>query len=190
MNNLIKEMEDYAKINKVPIIEKDSINYIINYIKENNVKTVLEIGSAICYSTILMANVTDKVTTIERDKERYKVALTNIDKAHLNDKITIINDDALNITLNEKYDLIFIDGAKAQNKKFVDHYKNNLKENGSIIIDNLAFHGLVGKSESITSRNLRSLVRKIEAFLDYLDEQTEFKVEKVSVGDTLVILRR
>ena len=90
----------------------------------------------------------------------------------------------------EKYDLIFIDGAKAQNMKFVDHYKNNLKENGSIIIDNLAFHGLVGKSESITSRNLRSLVRKIEAFLDYLDEQTEFKVEKVSVGDTLVILRR
>jgi len=76
----MKELEEYAKINKIPIMQKDGILYLCNYIKENNIKSVLEIGSAIGYSSIMMANVNNDimVTTIERDIDRYNIAVDNI----------------------------------------------------------------------------------------------------------------
>ena len=88
------------------------------------------------------------------------------------------------------YDLIIIDAAKSQNKRFLDKYKENLNKDGIIIIDNLEFHGMVGKSSEIKSRNLRQMVRKIEKFLDYLNTQEEFNVEYIEVGDKLGICKR
>ena len=78
----MKELEEYAMINKIPIMQKDGILYLCNYIKENNIKNILEIGSAIGYSSIMMANVNDNimVTTIERDIDRYNIAIDNINK--------------------------------------------------------------------------------------------------------------
>ena len=88
------------------------------------------------------------------------------------------------------YDLIVIDAAKSQNRRFLDKFKNNLNKDGIIIIDNLDFHGMVGKSSEIKSRNLRQMVRKIEKFLDYLDNQNEFDVEYIEVGDRLGVCKR
>jgi predicted O-methyltransferase YrrM len=88
------------------------------------------------------------------------------------------------------YDLIIIDAAKSQNRRFLDKYKSNLNDNGIIIIDNLDFHGYVGKSKEIKSRNLRQMVRKIEKFLEYLDTQDEFSVEYIEVGDRLGVCKR
>ena len=87
------------------------------------------------------------------------------------------------------YDLIIIDAAKSQNKRFLDKYKSNLNKNGIIIVDNLDFHGYVGKSSEIKSRNLRQMVRKIEKFLDYLNTQEEFSVEYLEVGDRMCLLK-
>ncbi len=188
-NNIILEMEEYAKEKNVPIMEKEGITFLQNYIEEKNIKTVLEIGTAIGYSAALMSLKGAKVTSIERDNERYEKAKYFVNKIGLNDNITLIHSDAFDTNITEKYDLIFIDAAKAQNIKFIEKFKTNLNKNGSIIIDNINFHGLVGKSETIESKNLRSLVRKIEDFLDYLSVQTEFKYEKKEVGDGLIILK-
>ena len=89
MKELILEMEDYAQEKNVPIIEKKSIAFIMKYIKDNNVKNILEIGSAIGYSAILMASATNDafVTTIERDEERYMECLKNVKKCGLDKKI-------------------------------------------------------------------------------------------------------
>ena len=81
--------------------------------------------------------------------------------------------------------MVIIDAAKSQNRRFLDKFKNNIKDNGIIIIDNLDFHGYVGKSSEIKSRNLRQMVRKIEKFIDYLNNQNEFDVEYIEVGDKL-----
>ena len=107
----MKDLEEYAKKNKIPIMQKDGILYLINYIKENNIENILEIGSAIGYSSIMMASINKniKVTTIEKDTVRYLEAVSNIQKYNLNKQIKIINKDATEVEINDKFDLIFID---------------------------------------------------------------------------------
>ena len=191
LRELINEIKEYGINNNVPIMSVESINTIIKITKDNNVKSILEIGTAIAYSTINFASVSsvNKVTSIERDKGRYNIAKDNVLKSKLTN-INLICDDALNTIINDKYDLIIIDAAKSQNRRFLDKYKNNLNDNGIIIIDNLDFHGYVGKSNEIKSRNLRQMVRKIEKFIDYLDNQDEFDVEYIEVGDKLGVCKK
>ena len=89
---MIEEIEKYAKEHKVPIMLKDGIEYLCNYIQENHIQKILEIGTAIGYSAIKMALVKENIhiTTIERDEERYNIALENIQNMHLEDRITLI----------------------------------------------------------------------------------------------------
>lgn len=188
-NDLISDMERFAKKGNVPIMQKESLDYLISFIKQHDIKSVLEVGTAIGYSTILIKEVVNNITSIERDEERYNIAVKNVELSNLNN-ITLIKADALDITITDKFDLIFIDAAKGKNKEFLDKFKSNLNENGYIIIDNMDFHGLVGKSMTIEKRRLRSLVKKIENFIKYMEEQTEFKVTKIDKGDGLYLLER
>lgn len=188
-NDLISDMERFAKKENVPIMQKESLDYLISFIKQHDIKSVLEVGTAIGYSTILIKEVVNNITSIERDEERYNIAVKNVELSNLNN-ITLIKGDALDITITDKFDLIFIDAAKGKNKEFLDKFKSNLNENGYIIIDNMDFHGLVGKSMTIEKRRLRSLVKKIENFIKYMQEQTEFKVTKIDKGDGLYLLER
>ena len=193
MKENILEMEEYAKENNIPIIQKESIIYIMKYIKEHDVKNILEIGSAIGYSSILMASIKEDVfvTTIERDETRYMECLKNIKKSGLDKKITTVYQDALEVNLTGvSYDLIFIDAAKGQNINFFEKYKNFLNKDGVIITDNINFHGLVGKSESIESKNLRELVSKIENYIEYLKDSDEFNTEFLDIGDGLSVSTR
>ena len=186
----ILELEKYALENNIPIMMKDGIEFLTNYIKENNITNILEIGSAIGYSAIRMCLVNDdvKVTTIERDIKRYNEAIKNINEFNLNDRITIINDDAFNVELNDKYDLIFIDAAKSQYIKFFEKFKLNLKENGVIVSDNLDFHGLVNKDiNTIESRNVRGLVRKLNTYIEFLKDNEEFETTFYEIGDGISI---
>ena len=188
-NDLISDMERFAKKENVPIMQKESLDYLISFIKQHDIKSVLEVGTAIGYSTILIKEVVNNITSIERDEERYNIAVKNVELSNLNN-ITLIKGDALDITITDKFDLIFIDAAKGKNKEFLDKFKSNLNENGYIVIDNIDFHGLVGKSMTIEKRRLRSLVKKIENFIKYMEEQTEFKVTKIDKGDGLYLLER
>ncbi|MBE6145148.1 MAG: O-methyltransferase [Firmicutes bacterium] len=190
MKELILEMEEYAKEHNVPIIEKESIAFIIKFIKANNIKEILEIGSAIGYSAILMASVNDdiKLTTIERDEVRYMECLKNVKKCNMQDRINVVYQDALEVNLSGvAYDLIFIDAAKGQYTKFFEKYKYFLKPGGVIISDNLKFHGHVGNRENIANRNLKQLVGKIENYIDFLKENEEFETKFYDVGDGLSV---
>ena len=190
MKEKILEMEQYAAEYNVPIIEKESIAFIMKFIKSNNVKEILEIGSAIGYSSILMATVSDdiKITTIERDETRYMECLKNVKKCNMQDRINVVYQDALEVNLSGvAYDLIFIDAAKGQYTKFFEKYKYFLKPGGVIISDNLKFHGHVGNRENIANRNLKQLVGKIENYIDFLKENEEFETKFYDVGDGLSV---
>ena len=185
----IEELEEFATKYNIPIMQKDGIEFLTNYIKENNIKNILEIGSAIGYSAIKMALVSNgiKVTTIERDKERYEIAVNNINKFNLQDKINIINEDALNIDISSKYDLIFIDAAKSQYIKFFEKFDKNLNTNGVIVSDNLSFHGLVEDDSKTNNRNTKQLVRKIRKYIEYLKQNTNYKTTFYELGDGVAI---
>ena len=189
---MIKELEEYAKEHRVPIMLPDGIDYLCNYIKEHNIKRILEIGSAIGYSAIRMASVSDNiyVTTIEKDIDRYNEAVKNINKCNLNERINIILDDALNTKIDGEYDLIFIDASKGNNINFFNKYSANLSKSGIIITDNLFFHGLVQDESLIETKNQRGIVRKIKEFINFLDTNKEFVTEYISVGDGLSLSKR
>lgn len=191
IRELIEEIREYGEKNNIPIMSKETIEVICNIITEANTSSILEIGTAIGYSTICFANnkSVKNITSIERDNIRYSIAIKNIDKSNLTN-IKLINDDAFNVNFNDKFDLIIIDAAKAQNEKFFMKFKNNLNERGIIIIDNLRFHGLVGKGFEIKSRNLKGLVTKIEKFIKFLDSQHEFEVKYLEVGDKIAICKK
>lgn len=182
----------YAKENRVPIMMKDGIEYLCNYIREHNVKKILEIGSAIGYSAIKMALVDRDifVTTIEKDEDRYNVAVSNIKKFNLEDRINIIFGDALETEISGEYDLIFIDASKGNNINFFKKYSNNLKSYGIIITDNLLFHGLVRDESLIKTKNQRGIVRKIKQFVEFLDNNLEYETEYLDIGDGIAISRR
>lgn len=185
----ILELEQYAKKNNIPIMQKDGIEYLMNYIQTHSVQSVLEIGSAIGYSAIQMASVSSniQITTIERDESRYKKALQNIHDFHMEDQIHILYVDALDVELEEKYDLIFIDAAKSQYIRFFEKFKNHLNINGVIISDNLKFHGLVDGNDDCLSRNVRGLVRKLRNYITFLKENDEFETVFLDIGDGLSI---
>lgn len=181
---MLEELEKYAKENHVPIMMKDGIDFLLAYLKKQNYKTVLEIGTAIGYSAIRMAKISKdiKVVTLERDLKMYNEALKNIEKFGLTDQIKVIFTDALDIEIKDKFDLIFIDAAKAQYIKFFEKYKDNLNPGGTIVSDNLNFHGLTSDS-NIQSRSLRQLVRKINAYVDFLKNNEEFTTTFYNTGD-------
>ena len=186
-NEVIKKMKDYAKENNVPIITDGGLHYLIKYIKKNNIKNILEVGTAIGYSAIMMCGIADdiKVTTIERDEKRYLEAIKNVKKAGLEERIHLIYNDALNVKLEDKYDLIFIDVAKAQNRKL---FESNLVPNGTIVTDNMNFHGLVDQDvENIGSRNLRQLVKKIRDYRVFLKGNKRYDTDFLDVGDGMAI---
>lgn len=191
--NEIKTIKEYALVNKVPIMVDDSIDFIISKIHQKRVKKVLEIGTAIGYSAIMMAlsspNLT--VTSIEKDKDRYLEAVKNIKKFNLEDRITLIYNDALEVSLKEKYDLILIDAAKSKNLDFFNKFEKNLEPNGTIITDNLSFHGYVEQEPSqIKNRNIRALVRKIRNYIDFLENNLKYKTTFYEIGDGLSVTEK
>ena len=191
--NIVKQIKDYAELNNVPIMMDESINFIMKYIKDNHVKNILEIGTAIGYSAIMMSGVDSDIfiTTIERDEKRYLEALKNIKKLKLEDRIQLIYHDALDVKLEDTYDLIIIDAAKAQNQKFFQRFEKNLAPRGTIITDNMQFHGLVDQeNEDIKSRNLRQLVRKVKDYKIFLEKNIRYETKFYNIGDGLAISRK
>ena len=187
----IRKIKEYALENNIPIMVDDGIDFLTTFVIKNQIESVLEIGTAIGYSAIMMAlaNPNLKVTSIERDEKRYMEAVKNIKALNLENRITLIYNDALNIKVEGEFDLVFIDAAKGQNINFFNKYKTNLKKNGFIITDNMKFHGYLDKDESeIKSRNLRGLVRKIKDYRRFLEENEEYKTLFYdNIGDGIAV---
>lgn len=189
---LIRKIEKYADEKGIPIMEKEGINFLTEFIKLNKIKNILEIGSAIGYSAIKMALVDENVTvtTIERDKIRYIEALKNVKALELDNRITLILADAMDFNTSEKFDMIFIDAAKSQYIKFFNKFSKNLNKKGYIITDNIKFHGLTFSDKTKLSRNLRQLITKLEKYISFLKENDDFKTRFFDIGDGIAISRK
>jgi len=193
-SNLKNELIDYAKANNVPIIKKEGLDFLELIVKLLKPKKILEIGTAIGFSSIMMEKISDSlIYTIERDDKMYNEAIKNITKANYIDKIKVIHNDALlcyDMLKDESFDLIFIDAAKAQYIKFFTIYSPLLTKNGIIISDNMNFHDLVSCSESTynsLSRSVRGLIRKLRDYRNFLDNNTLFDTRLFNIGDGMAV---
>ena len=191
----MKNLDDiklYAAKNSIPIMRDGGIDFICNYIKENNIKNILEIGTAIGFSAIEFARVAPdiNVTTIELDIDRHIKALQNIHDSGLDGRIKAINADALMIQLEDTFDMIFIDAAKAQYINFFEKYKSNLAPGGVFISDNLSFHGMVDDLTLTHNYSTIKLVKKIRKYIEFLKKNSEFSTTFYAFGDGISISKR
>ena len=187
--DVLVEMEEYAEKNYVPIARKANIEYLQELIKREHLYNILELGSAIGYSAICMASVDEKVrvTTIERDEKLYFEAIKNINKIGFEDRINIVFDDIFNVDITGKYDLIFIDAAKAQYIKFFEKVSPLLSDNGVVVSDNIE---LLDLQKLTNSKKSKKLVEKMQGYKKYLVELKGYNTEFLDIGDGFAITRK
>lgn len=186
----LSKIKEEALKNDIPIIKDETANYLRDFILKNNIKNILEIGSAVGYSSLVMATAFKdvKVTTIEYNEERYLEAIKNIKEMNQEKNVNIIFGDATDVVIDDKFDLIFIDAAKAKNELFFNKFKYLLNSGGVIITDNMNFHGYINKNlDEIENKNLRSLVKKIKDYHEFLSSLEDFETHILDIGDGIAI---
>lgn len=188
----IDELRSYAEEHQVPIMDKVALELVKQLIRIHDAKQILEVGTAIGYSAMHFASISNdiEVTTIERNPEMYEQAVQNVEKRGFDDQIRLIFRDALEALseVNDReYDILFIDAAKAQSKKFFELYSPLVKKGGLIITDNILYHDFVGNIEIVRSRNVKQMVRKIEKYNQWLSEQKDYTTNFIDLGDGMSI---
>ena len=189
---MLEEMRLFARQSWIPVILDDSLEYIENLLSKKSVKNILEIGtaigySAICFSKFLMDD--GKIDTIEIDKQRIMLAKANIDMYKLNDKVNIIEGDALTVLpkLNKKYDFIFIDGPKSHYIEYLPLCLKMLNDDGVIIADNVNYKGMV-KGEEKVKHKQRTAVTRLREFIDKVKNDEGLNNELVDIGDRILVI--
>ncbi|KMY43675.1 SAM-dependent methyltransferase [Bacillus sp. FJAT-27916] len=193
-NDLLMEMEAYAKANGVPIMELSGMEPLLQILKIQKPQNILEIGTAIGYSALRMAHALPNaaIVTIERDEERLGKAHEYIKRAGMGDRISVIEGDALEteelVSQKGPFDCLFIDAAKGQYQRFFEMYEKYLVPGGIIFTDNVLFKGLVAEDlESIESKRTRNLVKKIKGYNEWLISNEDYETVILPVGDGLAI---
>lgn len=186
----LEEIKKDALKRHIPIIMDDTLQVIINKMKDRKVEKILEIGTAVGYSAICFSKLLEdggKIDTIERDEEKIKEAKENIKIAKNNIKINILEGDAVEIlpTLNEKYDMIFIDAAKGKYPFFLKESLRLLDDKGVIFADNILYKGYV--MSDYNKHKQRTAVNHLREYIKLVTEDENLNTEILEVGDGLGI---
>lgn len=185
----IKELEEFAKVNSVPISQPETIKLIELLIKIGNVKNILEVGTAIGYSAIRMAESgAEHIDTIEINPDAAAYAKKSIYHMKLEDKINVIEGDAKEVLadMSGEYDLIFIDAAKAQYNEFFKHCMRMLRRGGILFSDNILYKGMTATDELVKHRKI-TIVKRLRKYVDMLCEIPELETDILPLGDGVAI---
>ena len=190
----LREMMDYAEENHVPIVERESEEFINFLLAIHKPKKILELGTAIGYSSISFAKrnkCIEKIDSVELKSEMAEIARKNISDVGLENIISVHESDAYDFLedLEESYDLIFIDAAKGQYEKYFDSALKNLNEKGLIICDNVLFKGMIAE-DSLVKRRKITIVKRLRKFLKDISEDERFISSVVPIGDGVLLVRR
>lgn len=184
-DSLILEMEDFAHENNVPIVTKEVAEYLKFIVKTHKVKNILEVGTAIGYSGILMAKEIveqdGKLYTIEIDEERYNQAQENIKKSGLSNIVSIKGDAVEEIKkIEENFDFVFIDASKGHYMDFFEDSIKLLNKSGIIFIDNIMFRGYLYKEYP---KRFKTIVKRLDSFIDSLYKREDGDFVLLPFGD-------
>ena len=175
----------------IPILKDPALDLLIELIKERKIQKILELGSGVGYSAIMMAQSDDHIIidTLEKDEGRYQETIANIEAAQLSDRIHAHLIDIKDFKPLDQYDLIFVDAAKGHYHDYLEQFYPYLKDRGIFVFDNLNFHNLINTYPNIRKRSLRQLVGKIVRFRQIVQEDERFDIIKHDdIGDGVWIL--
>ncbi|MCP3742590.1 O-methyltransferase [Rossellomorea sp. BNER] len=194
-SELVTEMENYAADHNVPIMELAGIETMLQLLRIQQPKRILEIGTAIGYSAIRMVEAVPRseVISIERDTERLEKAKENLSRFHNGSRIKIIHGDALEVVKQMEiygpFDALFIDAAKGQYQKFFDLYTPYLSEEGVVYSDNVLFKGMVAES-AIDNKRISKMVNKLKDYNQWLMNHKDYQTAILPVGDGLAVSKK
>ncbi len=181
----LEQLKQLCIKNKIPIVRDKTLELIKEIIIKNNYSSILEIGSAYGYSALSLSQIKSisKIISVEKNRNNYLIA-----KQFSNTKLQFINVDAFEFECNDSFDLIFIDGPKSHQEILFNKYLNNLKDNGTIFIDNI-FLKKFDHLDKLT-KNQNNLVNKVKAFREWLLSNPNIKVEIIDIDDGIAIISK
>lgn len=187
----IKSRDDY-----MPFIRDESAKVLFDICQKEKPKNILEIGTAVGYSALLMLEGAKDafITTIEKDNERAQQAMTNFEKNGVKERVDLIVGDAGEVLPQledegREFDLIFLDGPKGQYLRYLPHLKKMLCKGGLLVADNVLLHGWV-KGEEFVKHKHRSMVVNLRKFLKVLEEDGDFDSKLLEIEDGITISRK
>jgi predicted O-methyltransferase YrrM len=191
---ILEDLENFALENRVPIVQKETAKFLELMVTITRPKKILELGTAIGYSAILMNQTlggTCEITTIERDEKMIELAKTNIEKYGLQNKITILKGDCLEVleSLCDEYDMIFMDAGKGHYDHFLPHCLRLLKKQGVLIADNVLFRGMVASKELATRRKI-TIIKRMKSYLELVNSNSELITSVIPMGDGISVTVR
>lgn len=195
---ILGDMEQYAVENHVPIIQKEVANFLKLMINMKKPKRILELGTAIGYSSILMGSYLNKdyeIITIERSEEMIKIAEENIKKYGFDNNISILKGECEEALKNlcdqevEAFDMIFMDAGKGHYNHFLPYCLKLLKKDGIIIADNVLFRGMVATNDLVKRRKI-TIVKRMRKYLEMVSENEELTTSVIPMGDGIAVTMR
>ena len=175
---LDKDIKKYGLENKVPITKDDTLCFLLEMINKNNSKQILEIGTAIGFGCVSMAENSncEHIDTLEIDKDRFDIANKNICEKGLQNKITthLIDAKEYLINCNKKYDFVYLDGPKGQYINYLPYIVKLLNPNGIIFADNLNFHGMVTGEIPVT-KGCRAMIKGLKNYINEVTTNPKFE---------------
>lgn len=186
-------LEDFAKENHVPIIQKDALGLLLFMVGNNRPERILELGTAIGYSAIAMAMAygPSRIITIERETAMKEIADRNIEAFGLKDRIEVVLSDCIDYLERSTgtFDLVFIDAGKSHYKEYLELSLPLLQKNGIIIVDNVLFRGLVAFDDE-PSKKHRTTVKRLRGFIDHVTQSADLEMSIIPIGDGMAFIRR
>lgn len=187
----LKELEGYAKDFHIPIVDREVAQLLKVLLKIAKPKNILEIGTAIGYSALIIASSTDencKITTIERRLDMVELAEKNINNTKYKDKIKVLYGEAEEIlpTLDDRFDFVFLDAAKGQYLRFFNNCIDLLQGKGIIVSDNVLFKGMVA-SDKLVIRRKKTIVKRLREYLDYISHLEGYETCIIPIGDGVAL---
>lgn len=198
INSLIKEdndklnkFRDYCEERNLPIIHKEVGQFIKLIINQLNAKSIIEVGTNVGFSSIFMSkamNDEGKIVTLERSEKFYNEALKNINSFGLENNISVLFGDAVDILDNVEgnFDMAFIDAAKSYYGVFFDKCIKMMKPGGIILSDNVLYQGMIAADELVVRRK-KTLVRNLRNYLKYISHDERFVTSVLPLGDGLAV---
>ena len=193
-DGILNEIENFARENGVPIVQKETGVFLEFMTSMKKPKRILELGTAIGFSSILMyqaAGTEPEIVTIERDERMIELANVNLNKFNLSEKIKIEEGDCLEVLekLTEPFDLIFMDAGKGHYNHFLPHCLRLLKEVGIIVADNVLFRGMVASQDLVKRRKI-TIVKRMRTYLELVTQDKDLITSVIPMGDGIAVTKR